>query len=277
MSRVDPKKDVVVVGLGWTGSIMAIELASEGLEVLALERGEDRDTNPDFAYPHTADELRHAVRHELMQKPADSTLTIRHNPRQTALPYRQLGSFLPGTGVGGAGVHWNGITWRPQPEELHLASYATETFSKGVIPEGMTIQDWGVTYDELEPYFDRFEYMAGISGRAGNLRGEIQPGGDPFEGPRSRDYPLPPLNQTADARLFRDAALAAGYHPFPKPSANASRSYVNEYGMQLGPCSYCGFCEKFGCPTYSKSSPQTCLLAALKQKPNFAYRTDAEV
>ena len=77
--------------------------------------------------------------------------------------------------------------------------------------------------------------------------------------------------------MFGDAAKAMGYHPFPLPSANLSDAYTNEYGMQLGPCNFCGFCERFGCINYSKSSPQTCVLGALKRKPNFSYRTRSEV
>lgn len=77
--------------------------------------------------------------------------------------------------------------------------------------------------------------------------------------------------------MFSEAAKAMGYHPFPMPSANVSDSYTNEYGMQLGPCNFCGFCERFGCINYSKSSPQTCILGALKRKPNFRYRTRSEV
>jgi gluconate 2-dehydrogenase alpha chain len=136
----------------------------------------------------------------------------------------------------------------------------------------MTIEDWGVTYDELEPYFDRFEYVCGISGKAGNLGGQTQDGGNPFEGPRKRDYPLPPLPTLLNGKMFHDAAKAMGYHPFSMPSANLSDSYTNEYGMQLGPCNFCGFCERFGCINYSKSSPQTCILGALKRKPNYRTR-----
>lgn len=277
MARQEKKTDVVIVGLGWTGAILGIELANAGLQVLALERGEDRDTVPDFAYPKMIDELKYGVRYGLMQKPSDSTLTIRHSLQDTALPYRSLGSFLPGNGVGGAGVHWNGHTWRALPEELRLKSYVTEKFGANVIPEGMTIEDWGVTYDELEPYFDRFEYLCGISGQAGNLGGKTQTGGNPFEGSRKRDYPLPPLPTLLNGKMFGDAAKAMGYHPFPLPSANLSDAYTNEYGMQLGPCNFCGFCERFGCINYSKSSPQTCILGALKRKPNFSYRTRSEV
>lgn len=277
MSRTDPKKDVVIVGLGWTGSILGIELAQEGLEILALERGADRETVPDFEYPKVIDELKYGIRFGFMQKPKKSTLTIRRGLNEVALPFRRFGSFLPGDGVGGAGIHWNGQTWRPLEVELRLKSYVEETFGAATIPEGMTIQDWGVSYDELEPFLDRFEYMAGIAGKAGNIKGEIQPGGNPFEAPRSRDYPMPPLKQGVDAQMFSKAATAMGLHPFPRPAANASQAYTNEYGMQLGPCNYCGFCERYGCANYSKSSPQTCILDALKRMPNFSYKVNSEV
>lgn len=277
MARKDAHKDVVIVGLGWTGAILGMELADEGLEILALERGQDRKTVPDFKYPEIVDELRYGIRYELMQRPVNSTITVRRTLDEAALPYRHLGSFLPGDGVGGAGVHWNGQTWRPMREEFVLRSYAEDRFGAQVIPEDMTIQDWGITYEELEPYFDRFEHVAGISGQAGNIKGQIIEGGNPFEAPRSRGYPLPPLPHTLDAEMFATAARNMGYHPFPRPAGNASKAYTNPYGMQLGPCNFCGFCERYGCLNYSKSSPQTCILDALKRKPNFQYRTRTEV
>ena len=277
MARQEKKTDAVIVGLGWTGSILAMELAEAGLQVLALERGEDRDTVPDFAYPKMIDELKYGIRLKLMNRPADSTLTIRRSLQETALPYRVLGSFLPGNGVGGAGVHWNGHTWRALPEELRLRSYVTEKFGAKAIGPDLTIADWGVTYDELEPYFDRFEYVCGISGQAGNIGVQTQACGNPFEGPRKRAYPLGPLPTLLNGKMFGEAAKAMGYHPFPLPSANLSDAYINEYGMQMGPCNFCGFCERFGCINYSKSAPQTCILGALKHKPNFSYRTRAEV
>lgn len=277
MARQDPKKDVVIVGLGWTGAIMGMELAEEGLDILALERGEDRDTVPDFKYPNIIDELKYGIRYDLMQRPSQSTLTIRHTENEVALPYRQLGSFLPGDGVGGAGSHWNGHTWRPQPEELRLRSYTIERFGEQIIPSDMLLQDYPVSYDELEPHFDRFERMAGVSGQVGNLNGKIVEGGNPFEGWRAADYCMPPMPLTYDATLFAEAAKKMGYHPFPRPGAIASESYVNEYGMQMGPCSFCGFCERYGCYNYSKGSPNVCIMDALKRKPNFAYKTKSEV
>ena len=133
----------------------------------------------------------------------------------------------------------------------------------------MTIQDWGVTYDELEPHYDRFEYLCGTCGHAGNLQGQIQEGGNPFEGPRSRPYPNPPQQQPFSHTLFAKAARELGYKPFPQPSGNMSRAYRNPLGVRLGPCSYCGFCEWFGCGNYSKASPQTTILPVLVRKSNF--------
>ncbi|TQS71751.1 GMC family oxidoreductase [Rhodobacteraceae bacterium] len=277
MARENKKKDVVIIGLGWTGSIMAMELCKEGLDVLALERGDDRNTVQDFKYPEVADELKYGIRYGFMQKPKKSTLTIRRTLEETALPYRHLGSFLPGDGVGGAGIHWNGHTWRPQEVEWRLKSYVEETFGAEIIPEGMQIQDWGVTAEEMEPHLDRFEYLLGVSGQAGNVNGNIIDGGNPFEAPRSKEYPLPPMTQNLDGDMFADAARKMGLHPFPRPAGIATAAYTNEYGMQLGPCNYCGFCERFGCLNYSKASPQTCVLDALKRKPNFEYKVNSEV
>jgi gluconate 2-dehydrogenase alpha chain len=141
----------------------------------------------------------------------------------------------------------------------------------------MTIQDWGVTYKDLEPYFDKFEYLCGTSGQAGNIGGTIQSGGNPFEGPRERGYPLPPLKRTTATHLFDKAARETGYHPFPCPASNTSKPYRNTLGVQMGQCTYCGYCEWFGCANYSKASPQTTILPVLLKKDNFSYRTHCAV
>ncbi len=272
-----PPVDAVLVGFGWTGAIMGMELTAAGLEVVALEQGENRDTNPDFAYPRMADELTYGIRHQLFQNLARETVTIRHSPRDRALPYRQLGSFMPGSGVGGGGVHWNGQHWRVLPEELRLKTHMAERYGRRFIPDGMTIQDFGVTYEELEPHFDQFERVCGTSGKAGNLNGTLVEGGNPFEGPRSQEFPLPPLADVYAASLFAKAAQDLGYHPFPEPASNASRPYANPHGAQLGPCNFCGYCERFGCYLYAKASPQTTLLPVLLKQPNFELRTQSHV
>jgi gluconate 2-dehydrogenase alpha chain len=277
MAEKLPSVDVLVIGFGWTGAILAQELTDAGANVLALERGVWRDTPTDFAPTFAQDELRYYWRHELFERLAHETLTVRNNVNQTALPMRRLGSFLPGTNVGGAGVHWNGQTWRFLPTDFVAKSHNLQRYGASAIPQDMTIQDWGITYDELEPHYDRFEYLCGIAGKAGNLRGQIQEGGNPFEGPRQREYPNPPMAMTYPPSLFADAAKSLGYKPFPQPSANMSQAYTNPLGVQLGPCTYCGFCEKYACGNYSKASAQTTILPVLLRKPNFTLRTEAEV
>ncbi|MEJ0042214.1 MAG: GMC family oxidoreductase [Rhizomicrobium sp.] len=269
--------DVVVVGLGWTGSILSMELAREGLNVVALERGKNRDTSPDYTYPKAVDELKYGIRGELFRKLALETVSIRHKPDDVAVPYRQYNAFLLPDHVGGAGVHWNGQLYRPSPEDLKFRSRIAERYGAKFIPDGMTIQDYDVSYGELEPFFDQFEYLNGASGQAGNLNGKIVPGGNPFEGERSRPYPTPPVADIYAAQLFARAAKEMGYHPFPQPSANSSQPYTNAYGVRLGPCNLCGFCERFGCYLYSKGSPQTTILPALFRLPNFELRTQSHV
>ena len=277
MARKLPSVDVLLIGFGWTGAIVGHELASAGLQVLAFERGGWRDTSTDFAVTFAQDELRYYWRRALFQEPAQQTVTFRNVMQQTALPMRQLGSFLPGTGVGGAGIHWNGMTFRFLPSDFLARSHNLQRYGASALPDSMTIQDYGVTYEELEPHYDKFEYLCGISGKAGNIEGRIQDGGNPFEGARAREYPNPPMEMTYAPTLFAAAARELGYKPFPGPSANMSRAYTNPLGVTLAPCTYCGFCEKYGCGNYSKASAQTTVLPVLMRNPNFELRTESEV
>jgi gluconate 2-dehydrogenase alpha chain len=269
-----PETDVVIVGVGWAGGILAAELTKAGLHVVGLERGQPRSI-ADFQ--HDIDELRYAVDYEMMQDTSRETWTLRHDLRERALPIRQLGSFLPGTGVGGAGVHWQGMTWRFEPRDFTIRSSTIARYGAAAIPADSTIQDWGITYDVLEPYYDKFEYMAGIAGKAGNLQGQIQEGGNPFEGPRARDYPVGPMLDAHAPVVFRDAAKQLGYHPFPQPSANLPRAYTNPDGITRGACTYCGFCERFGCWVGAKADPLVTVLPVAQRSGKFELRTEANV
>jgi gluconate 2-dehydrogenase alpha chain len=207
--------DVVVIGVGMVGSIVAKELAAAGYTVVGLERGQTRSTVPEFQSPAIHDELRFDVRKALMQDNTRETVTFRNQSSQVALPIRRLESFLPGTGLGGSMVHWNGQTYRFHANDFQLATRARERYGRNFLDPDLTVQDWGVTYDELEPHYDKFEYLLGTSGKAGNIKGAIQQGGDPHESARSRDYPTPPQKELFQGAMFRQAAAGLGYHPFP--------------------------------------------------------------
>ncbi|WDS35254.1 GMC family oxidoreductase [Pseudoxanthomonas sp.] len=277
MANTKPKVDVIVVGLGWTGSIMAKELTDAGMNVVAFERGPDRDTQPDFSYPRVVDELEGSVHRRYLQSLHQETVTVRHGLSDTAVPYRQMGSFKPGTGVGGAGSHWSGCHFRPLPEDMKLRTNVEQRYGKKFIPEDMTIQDFPITYQDLEPHLDMFEKVCGTSGKAGNLGGQLQAGGNPFEGARSSEYPLPPNPNYLGAEWFYKAAREMGWDPYPIPASNASRSYVNPYGCQMGPCNFCGFCSDYGCLNYSKGTPNVCVLPAVRRSGRFELRAHSQV
>ena len=128
--------DAVMVGMGWTGSIMARELTKAGLQVVGLERGPDIKPSEDFAMPDIRDELRYVQRLDQIQDPAMETLTFRHRPGESALPMRRMGSFLPGNGVGGAANHWGGQHWRYLPSDHLTRSNIVEPLRRQVHPRG---------------------------------------------------------------------------------------------------------------------------------------------
>ena len=119
--------DAVTIGLGWTGAIMARELTKAGLNVVALEKGQDRTPGTDFILPAVRDEVRYAARLELMWDNSIDTLTFRNFANEQALPIRRIGAFLPGEGVGGSGIHWGGSALAlpavgfPHPQRAHRA------------------------------------------------------------------------------------------------------------------------------------------------------------
>jgi gluconate 2-dehydrogenase alpha chain len=244
--------DVVTVGAGWTAGILAEQLTRAGLKVVSFEQGEIRDTALNFSHDH--DELRYQVRRDMMVDLQNETWTWRPSPKDTALPMRQYGSFNPGKGTGGAGVHWAAQHWRFYPSDFQYRTHHIERYGEDKLPVGNRIQDWPVTYDEMEKYYDAVDYDIGVSGKAGNLNGEQIEGGNVFEGPRSREYPMKPLQSSLVATKFTDASKDLGYHPFPQPSAILSEDYKDLAGNPRGSCLYCGFCTRFGCEVAAKAS-----------------------
>jgi len=269
-----PPVDVLIVGGGWTGLLMAKELGSRTpLSVLVLERGPIH--NPD-EYIKEMDELDYAIRKRSGVKVQDcskETATLRRSGNERALPLRELGLLIPGTGVGGAGEHWGATAYRIMPDCFQLLSSTIEKYGVKRLPADHSIKDWGVTYEEMEPYYTRAENLIGASGKAGNIQGRLIEGGNIFEGVRSGEYPTPPTATPYFSALFRDAAKSLGYHPFPGPNATLSEAHTNPDGVSRPGCVFCGFCNMYGCMIGAKAQPTNVLLPVIKRHKNVTIRT----
>jgi gluconate 2-dehydrogenase alpha chain len=263
--------DVVVVGMGVSGTIIAKELAQTGLKVVGLERGRMIEQH-DFAVPYVHDELKYDKHSDIFQNLSRETVTFRNNANEKALPMREMGSFKPGEAVGGTALHWGTHARRFLPWDFETRSRTVERYGAGAIPEDCTSHDWGVSYEDLEPYYDQFEHLYGVGGKAGNLNGEIQPGGNPFEGPRSREYPNPPTAMSHAGMLFANASKELGYAPHVNPVAAMTLGYTNPYKLMLGQCLRGGFCGSHGCANGAKASPLTTVIPALLKHDNFELR-----
>jgi gluconate 2-dehydrogenase alpha chain len=272
-----PKRSVVIVGGGLTAGLSARQLTDAGTEVLVLERGGDLTGSAATKLPSQRDELRWDVRQGLIQNWGTQTYTLRYSRAEQALPARWMEAFLPGEGMGGAANHWNGHTWRWADYDMAPRTRYTERYGKRAIPADMPLQDWGVSYREMEPYHDLFERLFGLSGKAGNINGVIQTGGNPFEAPRRGEYPQKPLEINEAGLVFQRATQQLGYHPFPLPAANSSGAYTNPDGQKLGQCQYCGHCERFICEAQAKASPQVLLYPMLRERKGFEIRLHAHV
>ena len=264
--------EVLVVGSGVVGSIISMELAAAGHQVLCLERGRMATPQQDFVMPYVHDELKYDRHSDIFQNLSRETITFRNNLRETALPMRELGSFKPGEIVGGTALHWGCNARRFTPYDFEIRSNIEAKHGKTFFPGDCTSQDWGVSYEEFEPYYDQFEHIYGVGGKAGNLNGEIQPGGNPHEGPRSREYPNPPTRRTPQGELFAKACEALGHKPFQGPAAAMTQDYMNLYKNFLGECARGGFCSSHACSQGAKANPLTAVMPSLIKLENFELR-----
>ncbi len=263
MVRTLKKVDVVAVGVGFAGSLVLAECARAGLSVVGLERGERRGLE-DFQEIH--DEWRYAVNYGLMQDLSRETVSFRNTEAMRALPMRRLGSFLLGDGLGGAGTHWNGMNFRFSPYDFQIRTMTDERYGRDKLGKDYQLQDYPFTYDEIEPYYTKFELAIGVAGEPGH-----------FGGRRSKPYPMPPLVKTPVLTEFERAARETGCHPYMIPAAIASQPYVTPDGMTHNPCMYCGFCERFACEYDAKAQPTNTFVPVAEKTGNCEIRCNANV
>ena len=174
--------------------------------------------------------------------------------------------------VGGTTLHYFARSWRLHPWDFKVVSETTRRYGAARLPNGSTVEDWPVGYDELESYYERAEYEVGVSGKAGNLKGKIDPAGNIFEAPRRREYPMPPLRGTEFTEKMAGVARSIGWHPFTGPAAINSRPYQGRSA-----CMYHGFCNRGGCHVDAKGSTLVTSIPKAQKTGHFKVVTHAHV
>jgi len=264
----DAIADVCIVGVGGLGGILAKELASAGLKVVGFERGpapKKEDYSP-------RDSIRFLIRPERLD-------WVRHEPTTTRSKANEKSHLQfrtsPLNVLGGALLHWTGQSSRYMPGDFKLYSNEIESGNAERAKADLTgydIIDWPLTYDDLEPYYEKFEWEFGISGKAGL---------NPFAGPRRRDFPVPPLRHSAKMELFADACRKLGYHPYDTAAGILSQTYKppEPFDTRIAErpaCVYCAHCNFYGCHVHAKAASLYVTIPVALQTGNFDLKTNSK-
>jgi choline dehydrogenase-like flavoprotein len=225
--RPDDRVDFVIIGAGAAGGVMAKELSTAGFRIVVLEQGPYLHEH-DFKH----DEVGTAFRNQLTNDPKRQPSTFRKTGSAKAAPAPSR-AVIYGRMVGGGTAHFTANYWR-----FHEIDFVERSKWGAISDTGF--DDWPIRYAELEPYYTKAEEELGVSGLAG---------ASPFDPPRSKPYPLPPLPVKSSGVIFERAARKLGLHPFPSPMAILSKPYRGRNA-----CLHCGFCEGYGCEVGAKSS-----------------------
>lgn len=256
-----PKTDVVIIGLGAAGGIASYVLTKAGLKVVGIEAGPRRGK---AEFVRQLDEIGGwSIRNQMGAPKVNHEVPTWRPNAQANVQAPPVPPFLMMNGVGGSSIHYSTQSWRYRRDDFKIRSTTVAKYGEQALPAGNAIADWPVTYDEMEPYYDNVEYLIGVSGKGGS---------NPFESPRKRDYPLPPLRSFGFGELATKAMQQLGYHPFPNPAAIISRPYEGRAA-----CSYCGFCTGFGCWDDAKSSTLVSAIPMAEQTGKLEIRPNSRV
>lgn len=255
-----PKTDVVIIGLGAAGGIASYVLATAGLHVVGLEAG-PRLSLENFT--KQLDEIGgNSIRNQ-MGEPKFNHEVPTWRPNASSSTQGAPITVRMMNAVGGTSIHYGTQSWRYRADDFKMRTTTINRYGAKTLPPGSAIADWPLTYADMEPYYDKVEYLIGVSGKRGS---------NPFESPRTRDYPLPPLRSFGYGEFARKVMRELGYHPFPQPTAIISQPY---HGRPA--CSYCGFCSGFGCWNNAKSSTLVSAIAAAEQTGKLDVRPNSRV
>ena len=243
------KFDVLIIGSGAGGGPAADILTKSGLKVLVLEAGMNRFDGIDqpspagVSYPiarFSNDELKLGYRNFVTPDPIAEPRTFRTSVSDGDRTFVGDVQGLPKT-VGGGAVHADLKMPRFMPQDFTLGTDLQAAYKFGA-----NFADWPVTYDMLEPFYTYAEYALGVQGKVG---------ANPFEGPRSKPFPMPPGVPMYVALLAAKGLASLGYTAFPYPMAVNSQPYDGRPA-----CVDCGYCSGYGCPSNAKGSPAVTML-----------------
>lgn len=238
--------DFLIVGSGAAGGIMAKELSTAGHAVLVLEQGPRLERSQ---YDH--DEMSLFILGNRTNGSSGQPQMFRPTPSDD---FQQALCLLYGRTVGGSNAHFTANFWRMRPSDFNEASV------HGAVA-GTGLADWPLTYEELEPYYTKVDWEIGVSGAPG-----------PFDPPRSRPFPMPPLPVKSSGVLFERAARQLGLHPQPTQMAINSRPHNGR-----GACQHCGWCLGFFCEYDAKSTSMVTMLPLAEASGNCEVRPDSYV
>jgi gluconate 2-dehydrogenase alpha chain len=259
--------EAVVIGLGAAAGVAVLPLTRAGIRVAALEAGTWMQHDQ-----FSPDEIHNNVRALVTtgSKTRREIPTFRRGSDQRARPAESGMTMM--NAVGGTSIHYYANSWRFHPWDFKARSESIKRYGPNSIPRGSTIEDWPLTYEELESYYDTIEYEIGVAGKAGNIQGKIDRVGNVFEGPRRREYPMPPLRDTDFTELMHAAAGKLGWNPHRSPAAINSQPYGGRSA-----CAYHGFCEANGCHVGAKNSTAVTTIPAAQKTRNLTIVERAHV
>jgi choline dehydrogenase-like flavoprotein len=231
--------------------VVARELAIGGFSTVVLEQG-PRLTPGDFEH----DELKYWYLSGITNDPARSPQTFRSDPSTTAAATGMRPALLYARTVGGSSTHFTANYWR-----FHEIDFVERSRFGSIAGTGF--EDWPITYAELEPYYTKVDWDIGVSGLAG---------ASPFDPPRSRPYPMPPLPVKSSGVLLERGARKLGLHAFPAPMAINSQPYRGRPA-----CIHCGFCHGFACEVQAKAATLFNMIPEAEETGNCEVRPNSYV